>query len=178
MVLSLSGKAALINYVFRLEGSPSESVMNGLVITGLNSDMSGGLNVQILVEYYSPDYHYRHLFNVGGLVAVLHNDTIWVGNTNGDSTNCVKGWQISAAWPVNTPSTLILTVLPTGQIGTLTIDGVVPPIAPSSGNTVPVSVNCQPLHSVAGTPLFFGASGNENFNDNFAGSMYAVGFGP
>lgn len=192
LVLSLSGKAAVIDYAFVLEGSPSLDT-NGLVVSGLPKAITGGIGIRMLAKYtiyptsvplvigYS-DNHYRHLFNVGGVVAVIHGDKIWVGNTNGASTNCAEGWLLSGdgvtgpLWPVDTPASLNLTVSPEGKIVSLLIDGKVPPLVPSSAPTVPLVPNCQPLHIPVGTSILFGASGNDQYDDNFVGSIFSVGF--
>jgi hypothetical protein len=192
LVLSVSGKASIINYVFRLEGGPSlnDANINGLVVSGLRRAIVGGIGIGMSARYtaaaplvsgYS-DNHYRHLFNIGGVVAVIHGDKIWVGNTNGASTNCAEGWLLSGdnvtgpLWPVDTTASLNLTVSSEGKIGSLLIDGKVPPFVPSSVPTVPVTPGCQPLNIPAGTTMFFGASGNDQYNDNFAGSIFSVGF--
>jgi hypothetical protein len=191
MTLSLSGLTTIINYAFRLEGGPSidASNINGIVISNLNKDVIGGLSIHMTAKYdiypsSSPlidgfsDNHYRHLFNIGGVAAVIHGDTIWAGNINGDSTNCANGWVVSssfAPWSVGTFANITLDVLPTGQIGNLYINGRIPPIAPSLATSVPVVPNCHPLNIPAGTPLFFGASGNEQYNDNFIGSIFTLG---
>jgi hypothetical protein len=31
------------------------------------------------------------MFNLGGFAAVLHGNRVWVGNSNGASTNCAEG---------------------------------------------------------------------------------------
>jgi len=191
MTLSLSGLTKIINYEFRLEGGPSTDAanINGIVVRDFRTDLTGGLGIHVTAKYSihpssSPmvngfsDHHYRHLFNIGGVAAVIHGDVIWAGNTNGDSTNCANGWVVSssfAPWPVGTFANITLDVLPTGQIGNLYINGKIPPFAPILVPSAPVVPNCRPLNITAGTLLFFGASGNEQYNDNFVGSIRTMG---
>jgi hypothetical protein len=195
LTLSLSGQASVINYGFALEGSPStdETHINGLVITDLRAPLTGGISIEVRAQYTihassTPlvagwsDNHYRHLFNFGGVVAVLHGDKLWVGNTNGDSVNCAEGWLLSGGnasepvWPVDTTATIKVSVLTSGKIGALLINGKSPPIAPSTSTAVPVAPGCQPLSIAASTHLFVGASGNDKYNDNFAGRVFSFSF--
>jgi hypothetical protein len=118
-----------------------------------------------------------HLFNLGGVVAVLHGDKLWMGNTNGGSVNCAEGWLLSGGnasepvWPADTVATLTLSVLPDGTIGPLLINGAAPLIAPSAASAVPAVSGCKPLSIAADAHLFVGASGNDSYNDNFAFSF-------
>jgi hypothetical protein len=51
--VKLSGLASVINYAFVLEGSPSPSddVINGLVLTGMSEPLTGGLNITMTAKY-------------------------------------------------------------------------------------------------------------------------------
>ncbi len=53
LAVQLSGLTSLINYAFVLEGSPSptDDVINGLVLTGLSAPFTGGLSVTMTAKY-------------------------------------------------------------------------------------------------------------------------------
>jgi hypothetical protein len=51
--LKMSGLTSLINYAFVLDGmpSPSEDVINGLVVTGMHTNYTGGMTVKLTAKY-------------------------------------------------------------------------------------------------------------------------------
>jgi hypothetical protein len=114
---------------------------------------------------------------------VVHGDRLWVGNNNGDSTNCAEGYDLTGTngtalqpvWPVNTFKDIAFSISSTGMVSALTLDGVAATVAPSVASATPVTPGCQPLDIPAAdalghaTKLFIGASGNPAYNDNFAG---------
>jgi hypothetical protein len=70
-------------------------------------------------------------------------------------------------------------VLPSGAIGPLLINGVPAPIAPSSNSGQQFTPgSCKPLRIPEKTHLYFGASGNARFNDNFVGRVQSFNFDP
>ena len=114
---------------------------------------------------------------------MLHGDKVWVGNTNGESTNCAEGFLLSGngtapTWRVDTAAVLTVSVLPNGAIGPLLINGVPAPIAPSSNSAQQFTPGCKPLLIPEKTHLYFGASGNARFNDNFVGRVLSFNFDP
>jgi hypothetical protein len=129
-----------------------------------------------------------HLFNLGGLAAVIHGDRLWIGNNNNDATNCAEGYDLGAngtapRWPVNTFQDLTFNVNTNGKIVSLEMGGQAATIAtPTPG--LPVAAGCKPLNipPIDGygyaTRLFIGASGNPNYNDNFCGSITSFSISP
>jgi hypothetical protein len=73
---------------------------------------------------------------------------------------------------------LTASVLPDGTIGPLLINGAPAPIAAASKFVIPSTPGCKPLIVPASTTLFFGASGNNKYNDNFAGRVLYFNFDP
>ncbi len=49
LTLSFSGLATIINYNFVLEGSPSpsDSVINGIVLSGMTAPYTGGMTIKV-----------------------------------------------------------------------------------------------------------------------------------
>jgi hypothetical protein len=197
VTLTLSGQASVVNYGFVLDGAPSvdDAHINGITLTGLQTEqnITAGIAVTVtgqynlpassaaLVEGYS-DNHYRHLVNFGGLAAVLHGDKLWVGNTNANSHNCAEGFLLSDAsgaaptWGVDTTLTIAVNFRADGTIHSATANGERLPLVPYVPVLVPVPAACKPLFVPAVTPLYVGASGNEAFNDNFAGRINSFGW--
>ncbi len=77
---------------FILDGRPyaEDADANGLVLTGLPVELSDELSISVQALYSLSlgtesfvtgfsDHHFRPLFNLGGVVAVLHGDRLWVG---------------------------------------------------------------------------------------------------
>jgi hypothetical protein len=131
----------------------------------------------LLPPPFTPCCDNRHLFNLGGFAAVLHGNRVWVGNSNGASANCAEGYDISGGgtngttitgpvWGVGTARDLEFVLDAAGTVASFTIDGAPALIAASSPAQQYVPQGCAPLLVQAGTHLFFGASGNEQFNDS------------
>jgi hypothetical protein len=120
-----------------------------------------------------------HLFNAGGVAAVIHGSTVWVGNTNGDSINCAEGYDITGngtgpQWPVGMKKDLEFVVDAAGKIASFSISGVAASIYKPDAPTLNAAPACKPVLIAPGTPIYFGASGNEAYNDNFCGRVASV----
>jgi len=194
--LRVSGSAQLLNYKFVLDGAVSAAALNGLALS-LPETVSGALAVTLVVshtvmDYGSADPAFRHLFNLEGLGAVLHyvetvtNSTLeiwdlelWVGNSNGESSHCARGFSVLSAWSPDTPANLTFSFLANGSIGDLLLDGVAMPPA-SSVDTFffEKPAACAPItidyHASAGQ-LWVGGSGNLGYDDNWSGVITFLG---
>jgi hypothetical protein len=183
--LATTGAARILDYSFVLEGSPSasEADINGLVLTNLASAIAGGVTIRLHGATYAiypssvplqpgfSDHHYRHLFNLGGFAAVLHGNRVWVGNSNGASINCAEGYDLSGngtgpVWGGGAARDLEFVLDAAGKVASFAIGGVPAVIAAPTPSQFSVQPGCAPLLLQPGTPLFFGASGNEKFNDS------------
>jgi hypothetical protein len=69
-------------------------------------------------------------------------------------------------WGVGAARDLEFVLDAAGTVASFTIDGAPALIAPSASAQQYVPPGCAPLLVQAGTHLFFGASGNEQFNDS------------
>ena len=144
--------------------------------------MTGQINPTLSASYARVDSHYRHLFNLDGIKAVIHLSTanlieIWVGNNNQQSGNCVRGFDVTQLWGLaDTLATLHFSILANGTLGDLFVGGTaagpaaVTPQPPSMDVSL---VTCDPVMLEA--PLYWGASGNAGYNDNFAGTFSGFG---
>jgi hypothetical protein len=95
----------------------------------------------------------------------VHADRLWVGNNNGDSTNCAEGYDLTGngtgpVWPVNTLMELTFSVDATGRIASLLLNGAPALVAQPEVVRASIAPGCKPLSVPAVEPLFFGASGN------------------
>jgi hypothetical protein len=116
------------------------------------------------------------------VAAVLHGSNVWIGNQNGDSMRCAEGYDLTGTsgnstgpqWPVGVKKDLTLVVDGEGKIASFSISGVPATIYKPTTPIVTLSPGCKPVVIVPNTPLFFGASGNEAYNDNFCGRISSV----
>jgi hypothetical protein len=180
--------------LFTFDGLPSASDthINGVSLIGIDKDMLfSTISITCTARYvvlsdavvpvpgFSDD-KYRHLFAFDGLTAVLHGSHLYVGNTLSGSTNCGDSADLAggadfsgATWPADTMRNITVTVDPLGRVGIL-IDGrkpaPAPPPALGPDETAPPPPVCKPPTLPAGAKLFFGASGNAHYDDNFFGS--------
>jgi len=117
---TLSGTATISGGAFVFDGSPSasSSSVNALQLTVPEtiSTAFGSLIIGLNASYSINDNRFRELFNFNGVVGVLHNSDLWLGNNNGGSANCARSFDISAAWPINTLAELQFTVDRDGTI--------------------------------------------------------------
>jgi hypothetical protein len=129
------------------------------------------------------DDAYRHLFNLGGLSAVIHRDELWVANSAGGSAACSAGADLTGrlggpVWPAHTLRTLEIEIsflgVPCIKINGLNADFSRPrPAEETENHPAPA---CRMASIPAASMMFLGASGNPFFNDNFAGVMASLGF--
>jgi len=145
--------------------------------------------LNVTASYAAADAAYRHLFDVSGLRGVLHatetQTEFWVGNANGDSSNCARGWAVHGPggnfWSPNHSAVVSLNVFPNGTIGPLTVDGAAPPPAAEVPMYMGISA-CYPLFIAPvldlqdglPEPWLLGSGGNPGFNDNWVGSIEGV----
>ncbi len=123
-----------------------------------------------------------HLFSVGGVAAVLHGSNVWVGNTNGDSMNCAEGYDLTGTssssagpqWPVGVKKDLEFVVDGDGKIASFSIGGVPAAIYKPAQPTLYAAPSCKPVLIASNTSIYFGASGNAAYNDNFCGRISSV----
>jgi hypothetical protein len=102
-------------------------------------------------------------------------------NSNGASSNCGEGFDLSGGaagsgapvWPLNTWATLHVALHADGHVAAAHLNGAALPIAPPPPLAAPYTQppHCMPLRIEAGTELFVGASGNEDYSDNFCGRI-------
>jgi hypothetical protein len=181
---TLSGGVDLVNYDIVFSGDPSASALqpNGLVAVSPFTIYSNitGLNVTLVAAYTVADNHYRHIFNLDGFSAVVHQTAlqteVWIGNTNGDSYNCARGFKIDGTpgWTLGVKSNVTFSYLSNNTIWDLMVDGyAMPPAEITPGYYH--EPNCLPVVIPGGTPMYIGASGNIGYNDNFAGTMSFIG---
>jgi hypothetical protein len=180
--------------LFTFDGQPSASDthINGVSLVGIDKDMLfSTISITCTARYvvlpdaavpvpgFSDD-KFRHLFAFDGLTAVLHGSHLYVGNALSGSTDCGDSADLAggpdfsgATWPVDTMRNITVTVDPLGRVGIL-IDGRKPAAAPppvlGPDETAPPSAACNPPTLPAGAKLFFGASGNAHYDDNFFGA--------
>jgi hypothetical protein len=194
--LILSGSAALVGYNFVLNGAVSSNALNGLLIS-LPESMSGALTLQVVAAYSDNtavdtttfstvyDHAFRHLFNLDGLSAVLHflddgtDVEIWVGNANGASMLCARGFSVAAVWFAGELANLTFTMASNGSIGDLLFNDV--PLPPASSvdsyyfglnsACTPVSIDFQ----TSAGQLWVGGSGTLGYDDNWMGIITFVG---
>jgi len=174
---SISINAGVV--VFDGSASASSSAISAIAIT-TPGPVSGNLNVAVTASYAAADSHYRHLFNMDGLAAVLHQATseteIWVGNNNGASVNCAAGFAVNGIWPANTAAMLVFSVFANGTVAGLTVNGTPAPPAVVDPTFLGTSA-CTPISlSTAAEPFFVGGSGNVGYTDNWAGGISAFSF--
>ena len=139
----------------------------------------GALPVSLTASYAGSgvggDSHYRHLWNLDGVAAVLHQSEIWVGNMNGASVDCARGFQIPSSWPAGTSAALSFSILANGTIGDLLINGVA--AGPAAVNVNAANYGnppaCQPVTLHTTTPLYVGGSGHVGYADNWNGTVSA-----
>jgi hypothetical protein len=156
------------------DGSASTGVINAIQIV-LAAPKTGDQAISMTASYDAVDNHYRHLFNLDGIAAVLHQDEIWVGNNNGASTGCAKGFKVPPSWSVGTFAPLVFGIASNGTITGLTISGV-PAELSDAASTYFGIVNCLPITISASLALYVGGSGNVGFTDNFQGTISAFSF--
>jgi hypothetical protein len=120
---------------------------------------------------------------------VLHGSVLYVGNTLSGSTNCgdsadLTGGGGAVTWPADTARNISVTVDATGKVS-VTIDGAAPVPGPDKpderlramlllGDSVSEDAfmaNCRPPSFPAETVLYFGASGNPEYDDTFFGTV-------
>jgi len=182
---SLSGGTSIVSYNVVFSGDPSTSASqpNGIPVISPFTIYSNitGLNVTIVGAYTVADNHYRHVFNLDGYSAVIHQTgtqtEVWIGNTNGDSYNCARGFKIDGTpgWRLGVESNVTFSYLSNNTIGDLMVDGYAMPPAEITLSYFPRVQNCLPVIIPGGTPMYIGASGNVGYNDNFAGTMSFIG---
>jgi hypothetical protein len=181
--IAVSGTAAVVAYTAVHDGLPMASVPNGIIVTTSApvSSAAIGLLVEMNISYSLADNHYRHLFNLDGFSAVLHQTAtqteVWVGNNNGDSSTCARGFKVDGVpgWPLNTFANVTLMYNTSNAIGDLLVNGVPMPPAIPTGLVYFETVNCLPIFIPTSTQVFVGASGNVGYNDNFVGTITFIG---
>ena len=76
--------------------------------------------------YLVSDTNFRHIFDFDGLEAVLNKNQLWVGNNQGNSTFCARGFSLTGGypnWPLGQMRTLMIQIYANGTIGPVLING-------------------------------------------------------
>lgn len=166
----------VVGNVINFDGSASTSdgAISAIVVT-LAAPKTGSQLITLAASYAGADNHYRHLFNLDGVAAVLHQAEIWVGNNNGNSTGCARGFAVPASWTVGTMADLGFSMLANGTIGDLTVNGVAAGPAAVDPTYMAISA-CTPISIRASVKLFVGGSGNVGYTDNWMGGVSGFSF--
>ena len=116
--------------------------------------------------YAVSDTSFRQIFDFDGLEAVLNQNILWVGNNQGDSSFCARGFYLnsnkSPNWPVRQMRTLTVQIYANGTIGPVLINGTALPeyvTTPSINhvpNCAPVNIRASPYTNVYVGPGFIG----------------------
>jgi len=167
---------SVVGNVVTFDGSASMSdhAISAIVVT-LPAPKTGNQLITMTASYAGADNHYRHLFNLDNVAAVLHQSEIWVGNHTGASTGCAKGFAVPASWTAGTMANLAFSLLGNGTIVDLKVNGVAAGPAAIDQSHFGIS-NCTPISISASVPLFVGGSGNVGYTDNWMGSISAFSF--
>jgi hypothetical protein len=189
LITSITGTAEPVLGGVAFDGEPSKGEVNGVTLISLQS-LRGSAVISITAQYaaaedgsgYS-DGAYRHLFNLGGISAIIHRDELWVANAAGGSSACSAGADLTGrlggpVWRADTLRTLEIELsflgVPRVKINGLNADHPRPRLAEeTSSQPLPA---CRMASVPAGSVLFLGASGNPFYDDNFAGVITSLGF--
>jgi hypothetical protein len=192
LITALTGAAVPVPGGISFDGQPSSGgEVNGVTLVSLAA-LRGAVVITVTAQYapvnttaagdFSDDA-YRHLFNLGGISAVIHRDELWVANAAGGSAACSAGADLTGrlggpVWPAHTLRTLEVEIsflgVPRIKINGLNAD--YPRPRPAEEEVAHPAPACRMAAIPAASMLFLGASGNPFFNDNFAGVIASLGF--
>jgi hypothetical protein len=172
---------------FTFDGLPSDDGEGGVTVLLRHAPAEGAAITVSLVATYTQDAgsefsdgRYRHLFALGGLTAVLHNSTLFVGNVLGGAVDCgaaadlAGGARGAPAWRGGESRNVTVVVSAEGT-PSIMIDGE-PAVEPQAAPEAHPAPGCAPPIVPVDTTLRIGVSGNALFDDNFHGLISEVAF--
>jgi hypothetical protein len=191
LITSITGAATVVLDGVSFDGEPSDAgEVNGVTLISM-SPLRGAAVIAVTAQYASladdgssfSDDAYRHLFNLGGISAVIHRDELWVANSAGGSSACSAGADLTGRlggpqWLANTLSTLEVEIsflgVPRIKINGLNAD--YPRLRPETETAAHPAPACRMASIPAASMMFLGASGNPFYNDSFAGVIASLAF--
>lgn len=115
--------------------------------------------------YLVSDSNFRHVFDFDGIEAALNQNTLWVGNNQGNSTFCARGFSLTGGypnWPARQMRTLTVQIYANGTIGPVLINGTaLPDFTPIPMQShvpgcAPVNIRASPYTYLYVGPNFIG----------------------